>query len=59
MATAGKDTIIRVYDEFTKSLSLKFSQQGDHPGHSNRVFSVKFNPYNPNMLVSGGWDNTL
>ncbi|KAI8853417.1 WD40-repeat-containing domain protein [Chytridium lagenaria] len=25
----------------------------------NRVFSVKFHPTDPNVLVSGGWDNTL
>ena len=29
------------------------------PGHSNRVFSVKFKPDNPNIVVSGGWDNTV
>ena len=28
-------------------------------GHSNRVFSVKFVPEDDNMLVSGGWDNTV
>lgn len=30
-----------------------------YPGHSNRIFSVKFSPLDPNMLVSAGWDNTL
>ena len=34
-------------------------EKGDFPGHSNRIFSVKFNPIRQNMLVSGGWDNTL
>lgn len=29
------------------------------PGHSNRVFSLKFNPDDPNIIVSGGWDNTV
>ena len=28
-------------------------------GHSNRVFSVKFHPEDPNVLLSGGWDNTI
>jgi COMPASS component SWD3 len=28
-------------------------------GHSNRVFSVKFSPADENVIVSGGWDNTL
>lgn len=29
------------------------------PGHSNRVFSVKFDKDDENLLVSGGWDNTI
>ena len=28
-------------------------------GHSNRVFSVKFHPDDPNVVLSGGWDNTV
>ncbi|CAN0342735.1 unnamed protein product, partial [Laminaria digitata] len=28
-------------------------------GHSSRIFSVKFHPDDPNMLVSGGWDNCV
>jgi len=48
-----------VYDETTKSLSLKMKQKGDIPGHSNRVFCVKFNPIDPNILFTGGWDNTV
>lgn len=31
----------------------------DFPGHSNRVFCVRFNPFNSNLLASGGWDNTI
>lgn len=30
-----------------------------YPGHANRIFSIKFNPDDPNVIVSGGWDNTL
>lgn len=33
--------------------------KGEMPGHSNRIFCVKFNPNDSNMLVSGSWDNTL
>ena len=29
------------------------------PGHSNRVFSLKFDPSDDNTIVSGGWDNTV
>lgn len=28
-------------------------------GHSNRIFSIKFHPFDSNILVSGGWDNTV
>ena len=31
----------------------------DEPGHSNRVFSVKFVTDEPNLLLSGGWDNNI
>jgi hypothetical protein len=29
------------------------------PGHSNRVFSCKFMPSDQNMILTGGWDNTV
>jgi COMPASS component SWD3 len=29
------------------------------PGHSNRVFSLKYFPSDENILLSGGWDNTV
>ena len=32
---------------------------GVTPGHSNRVFSLKFDPDNDNVIVTGGWDNTV
>ncbi|TMW61767.1 hypothetical protein Poli38472_010830 [Pythium oligandrum] len=60
-ATAGKDQAVRVYDEATKAEVV--CMRGGHgtltAGHSNRVFSVKFFPDDDNVLVSGGWDNTL
>lgn len=28
-------------------------------GHSNRVFSTKFLPSDENVILSGGWDNTI
>jgi len=62
--TAGKDKVIRVFDEATKSIVV--SMQGGlgyssktTPGHSNRVFSTKFKPGDENVVVSGGWDNTV
>ena len=66
-ATAGKDTCVRIYDEATKTevCSMKGGMMSTQKpldvslGHSNRVFSVKFVPEDDNMLVSGGWDNTV
>jgi COMPASS component SWD3 len=29
------------------------------PGHSNRIFALKFHNTDPNVLVSGGWDRTI
>lgn len=59
LAAAGKDHKIRIYDETTKSLAFEMKELADHPGHSNRVFCVKFNKSDSNMVVSGGWDNTI
>ena len=44
-ASAGKDFKIRVYDEATFKLKTTMHSAGfTAPGHSNRVFSVKFHP---------------
>jgi COMPASS component SWD3 len=59
LATAGKDKHVRLYDEQTKSIVLSMKENGELPGHSNRVFCVKFDPYNANQIASGGWDNTV
>jgi len=59
LATAGKDYKIRLYDESTKSLVSTMAERGNLPGHTNRVYCVKFNPYDRNMMASGGWDHTL
>ncbi len=60
-ATAGKDYKVRLYDEATKSIISTLSRGIGKmtPGHSNRVFSVKFHPLDPNLMVSAGWDNTV
>ncbi|KAJ8322879.1 hypothetical protein QVD99_007434 [Batrachochytrium dendrobatidis] len=59
--TCGSDMHVRVYDGQTHALT--FSAMSGHnevtAGHSNRIFCVKHHPKDPNMLISGGWDNTL
>lgn len=59
LATAGKDRFVRIYDETTKAMAFKMKEGGGLYGHSNRIFCVKFNPADPNIVVSGGWDRTV
>jgi WD40 repeat protein len=59
-ASAGKDYKVRIYDENTKSVITELaSGLLQFPGHSNRVFSLKFAQDNPNTLLSAGWDCTI
>ena len=59
-AAGGKDGILRVYDEEkTELISEMKSYDRELPGHSNRVYAVKWSRTDPNLFVSGGWDNTL
>jgi COMPASS component SWD3 len=59
-ATAGNDKHVKLYDDNTKTL-LKIMKPGsfNQPGHSNRIFAVNFHKENPNLIASGGWDNTI
>ena len=58
-ATGGRDAKIRLYDEGTKTnvATLEGGNIGDGSA-TNRVFSVKFT-HDENILLSGGWDNTV
>ena len=38
---------------------MTLETRGDKIGHSNRVFSVKYDKNDQNMLLSGGWDNSM
>jgi len=59
-ATAGNDKVVKLYDDNMKTLiSTMKSNSFSQPGHSNRIFSVIFNKDSDNMLISGGWDNSL
>jgi WD40 repeat protein len=60
-ATAGRDCKIRVYEEGTKTMAgvLSSGLTQKTTGHSNRVYSLKFKKDEFNVLVSGGWDNTV
>lgn len=60
-ATVGKDSCLRIYDEHTNALesTLKGGNNLVTAGHANRIFAVKWTPFDPNCLISGGWDNTI
>ena len=51
---AGKDGIVRVYDDVTKTMATEFDKK-----HTSRVFCTKFHPEDNNIIVSGGWDSTV
>ncbi|KAL9645498.1 hypothetical protein ABK040_000564 [Willaertia magna] len=60
-ATAGKDSMVRVYDDETRTL-LRTMQGGNGintAGHTNRIFSLKCHPNDSNVILTGGWDNTV
>jgi len=52
--------IVRVYDESTRGLVCALEGGGSgEPGHSNRIFSVKFVTDDNNLILSAGWDNNI
>ena len=59
LAVAGRDRTVRIYDETTKSLAFEMKQKGKLIGHGNRIYCVKFNKGDENIVVSGGWDNNI
>lgn len=69
-ATGGKDCCVRVYDSdsmvltrsYTGTNSLDIDSLEDvtaTPGHSKKVFAVKFHPDDSNIFFSASWDRTL
>ena len=72
-ATAGMDGTVRVYDETTHKEKAKLGGTGVGAGgagagggggnvgggHTSRVFGLKYALDDSDVMVSGGWDNTL
>lgn len=50
---------MRLYDEVTKKQKAKLEGTINSPGHTNRVFSIKFSKNDPNIVASAGWDKTV
>lgn len=49
-AAAGKDRVVRVYDERTKQVTTELH------AHENRIRGLKYSPHSQATLVSGGFD---
>jgi WD40 repeat protein len=61
-ATGGSDVTIRVYDSLSSKTSLQLKSTEEtvtRVAHSNRIFCTKFHHTDPNLIISGGWDNTV
>ena len=62
LAVDGNDAKVKIYDETTpmKDLIMTLKPNGRNlPGHTNRIFSLKFHHTDENILFSSGWDNTV
>eukprot|EP00759_Apiculatamorpha_spiralis_P016768 PhF_6_TR2296/c0_g1_i1/m.4020 len=59
--TGGKDCRLRVYDEDRMQLmtTLSAGLTEDIDAHTNRIQSIKWSLDDPNIIISGGWDNTV
>ena len=55
---AGTQPYIEVYDE---ERMTRVQQFGDkiNPAHTNKIFTCRFNPQAPNIIVSGSWDREV
>lgn len=58
-AVAGKLPVIEVYDDERLERVCELKNVAGGKGHTNRIFSVKFDPVTPYVLYSGGWDCTV
>lgn len=59
-AASGKLPSINIYDEPKKALKLTLREGSrERAGHWNRIFSLRFDDIEPNLLVSGGWDQIV
>ncbi|CAN0208705.1 unnamed protein product, partial [Hapterophycus canaliculatus] len=55
-AVGASDGVVRVYSDNTRDLLVELKPGiARGSGHSSRIFSVKFHPDDPNIIVSGGW----
>ncbi|KAK3090820.1 hypothetical protein FSP39_014936, partial [Pinctada imbricata] len=67
-ATGGKDLAVRIYNAKTYQLLHTFegyskksvsSDDREHCPVSQRIWCLKFHPDNPDIFMTGGWDNQI
>lgn len=68
LATGGQNGNLYLYDPETLKIIKVYERPEIEPFtksdiedlyHKMRIFAVKFHPMNPNIIVTGGWDNTV
>ncbi|XP_037074644.1 receptor for activated C kinase 1A-like [Pollicipes pollicipes] len=65
LASGGKDLNIRIYDTKTQELKQEYtgfhmhSVDKDSGGHALSVYCIKFHPDQREVLLTGGWDDTI
>jgi WD40 repeat protein len=60
LAAAGKRRSIMIYDDEKRTVALKLRHKGQivNPGHSNRIFALRFDDTGK-QIISAGWDMTV
>jgi len=59
LAAAGRRKAVKIFDEDKRTLLTKLRPKGQQkPGHSNRIFAVKFDAMGK-TLITGSWDMTV
>jgi len=57
----GTTMVPKLFDDntFQCVVELKGENATEIKGHSNWIYCTKFNPFDNNLIVSGGWDNCV
>ena len=56
----GSNPVLKIYDEKKKALEYTLKGEGGLiPGHSMRIYGVKYLKNDPNIVLTGGWDERV
>ena len=60
LVVGGSDRNLYVYDEHTRQLIKTMNSRDEKiTGHTNRIYSIKCHPDDPNLFFSAGFDHSL